>query len=294
MTDRERYRRTDRTQDVGFVFGALAATHLPGPVLVRLLGQLHLTESAARNTLAKMVRQRVLVSEPVGRRCVYSLPPAVLEKYRQVQGVAEPQPWSGRYFTVIHGVPESARWYRDRLQYTAAYFGFGALRPGVLIGTRDRAAALLEHLGGVPEGAVVHHAQLVPAFLAEARRMAADAWDLDALATRYAHVIERIETAERTHPRLPDGHEARWDVFRAWNRLYREVTDLQIADPHVPGALLPRSWPRADHGARLRALNMRWGPGLTAFLREDATSHDPAGLCRYEDWYTHLGEEDAS
>lgn len=273
MTERERYRRTDRTQDVVFVFGALSATHLPGPPLVRILGELGLNESAARNTLTKMVRQRALVAEPAGRLRVYSLPTGVQEKYRQIEGTAPSDPWAGEFSAIIHRVPESERWFRDRLQYFAPYFGYGMLRPGVLVAARDRAAELIGHLEQAPDGVDMHACALRPSSAAECRAMAASAWDLAGIARQYAQVGRQITGALRDHPSVPDDDAGRWDAFRTWNDVYRGVIELQMRDPHLPSELLPPSWPRGDYMAGLGELNGRWGPTLQAFLREQVSAH---------------------
>lgn len=282
MTERERYRRTDRTMDVGFVFGALAAIQLPGPMLVRLLTELHMTESAARNTLAKMVRQGVLVAEPVGRMRRYALSASTLLRYRQVQGAAGPASWEGSFAAVIHQVPESARWFRDRLLYYAAYHGYGTLRPGVLIAVHDRAEHLYERLGPCPEGARLHRTRLQPEDLAEARHMAAEAWDLEQLTAEHHRVLAVIEDRLHREEDLPETDEGWWEAFRTWNRLYRDVYGVQLQDPNLPGALLPARWPGVDHRARLAALNRVWGPPLSTFLRRQGTPEVRA-LARYEE-----------
>lgn len=275
MTDRERYRRTDRTQDVIFVFGALSAEHVPGPALVRILEGMGMSESVARNTLTKMVRQRALLAEPSGRMRIYSMPPGVETKYRQIAGSDGPTPWSGEFSSVIYRAPESVRWYRDRLQYTAPYFGYGMLRPGVLVSAHDRATDLLARLGEAPQEVATHVCALRPTDLAEARRITASTWDLHEISAQYAQVSARIERRIREWPNIPDGVDTTWRLFREWNDVYREVIELQMQDPHLPAELLPSAWPRADHMERLGELNRLWGPRLQAFVRAQAEEAAP-------------------
>lgn len=280
MTDRERYRRTDRTQDVGFCFGALSATHLPGPALVLLLGELGLTPSAARNTLAKMVRQHALVSEPIGRSSLYSFSPETLKKYRQIEGTERPPAWSGEFRTVVYHTPERSRWFRDRLRYFAEFCGLGMLRPGVLIGVRDARDVIGHLLTDVPADVWIHHGALRPDSIDDARIIVGRAFDLAAL----RRDDERIRTAvarELRHPGVPDDDQGRWDLFRRWNRLYRDVTEFHMRDPHLPPEILPVDWSANDHMAALDTLNASWGPPLADFLQAQVARVVPAGHARY-------------
>lgn len=267
MTDQGCYPRTDRTQDVGFVFGALCATHLPGPMLIEILRHLHLTESAARNTLAKMVRQGALVTQPLRRVRRYSLSPSVLMRFVDVKSAGSVPAWSGEFRAVVHSVPGTERRFRDRLQYLAVHHGFGTLRAGVLISVHDRTAELLERLGEVPATVTLHRAGLVPDDLGQARRMAARAWDLEQLAATYRTVRHEVDARLEGPLEVPAHDEGRWDLFRAWNRLYRSVTRVRIQDPHLTPELLPTAWPATDLGERLERINAVWGLGMAPFLR---------------------------
>lgn len=280
MTDHERYRRTDRMQDVGFVFGALGAQSLPGPVLVQMLGHLHLGESAVRSTLSRMVRTGALTGEPAGRVVVYSLTATVMEKFHQVDGTAPVPAWGGEFAALIHRVPEAVRWYRDRLQYVSAYFGYGMLRPGVLIAARDRSAELLARLPEAPGGVDIHRVALRPEGIAGARSMVVEAWDLGQLTARYRRLETLLREALCEVRAIPADDQGRWSAFRTWNRIYREVIELQVADPHLPEELLPADWPRPRCRALLARLDARWAPSLTAFLREQAAARD-GGLAQY-------------
>ncbi|WP_152354150.1 hypothetical protein [Brachybacterium subflavum] len=302
MTDLERYRRTDRAQDVGFVFGALTAASLPGPGLLRLLGRLHMTESAARSTLAKMVRMGRLDVERHGRVGVYSLGAPLARRYRQIEGTATLPAWSGDFHGIVHQVPESARWFRDRLTYYADFHGFGTLRPGVLISVRAEADTVLGQLGEAPEGAVLHRVLITPGSVEEARGMAGATWDLAEVARRAEDLTSRIRelrgSVELEHRPGAEGREgcegrefrrddpsadeARlWDVFGRWNALYQQVMRVVLADPHLPVELLPPRWPVGAMFDELDRLNARWGPTLQPFLRAQVEQAAP-GLARYE------------
>jgi DNA-binding transcriptional regulator PaaX len=301
VTDLEHYRRTDRAQDVGFVFGALSAVQLPGPGLLRLLGHLHMTESAARSTLAKMVRLGRLDVERHGRVGVYSLGAPLARRYRQIEGTAEPPAWSGGFHGLLHHVPESARWFRDRLVYYAGFHGFGTLRPGVLISARPDAGTVLDQLGEVPAGAFVHRVRVTPESLEEARHMARTAWDLAGIARRAEDLTARIRAVRgsgeiesalgaggeglgprgKPRPEPPADETRLWEAFRQWNALYEQVVRVVMIDPHLPAELLPQRWPVSTLFTELNGLNARWGPVLQPMLRAQVEQAAP-GLARYE------------
>ncbi|WP_165831688.1 PaaX family transcriptional regulator C-terminal domain-containing protein [Brachybacterium endophyticum] len=280
MTDLERYRRTDRAQDVGFVFAAVGATHLPGPALVRMLTHLHMTESAARNTLAKMVRLQRLDVEACGRISVYSLGEVLARRFRQVEGAAPPTPWDGGFDTLVHQVPEGARWFRDRLVYYARFHGYGTLRPGVLIGVHPDVDLALGQVGEPPTGAVLHRARMIPASLEEARDMASRAWELGTIARTYETLGAQVDRQFSGGPPPADA-AGLWSTFEAWARLYQQVTSAVIRDPHLPHELLPASWPARRFFTRLDRLNRDWGPPLQSFLRAQV-EESAGGLARYE------------
>lgn len=258
MTDLERYRRTDRAQDVAFVFGALAAARLPGPGLLRLLERLHMTESSARSTLAKMVRMGRLDVERRGRLGLYSLGAPLAHRCRQIEGTAARPAWSGSFHGLLHQVPESARWFRDRLSYYADFHGFGTLRPGVLISARAGADTVLEQLGEVPAGAFVHRVLITPESLEEARDMAGPAWDLAAVAHRGEDLTSCIRELRDGVEESAD-EQSLSDGFVQWNALYQQVMRVVLADPHLPAELLPQRWPIGAMFAELNRLNTRRG-----------------------------------
>lgn len=277
MTDHPRYRVTERSLDVGFTFGALSASALTGPVLVRLLAELQITESAARNLLVKMVRMRALSAERVGRTTVYRLAAQPARKYQQVEGTAGPPRWEGAFSCIVYDIPERERSFRDRLRHLAAFNGYAALRPGVLIAPREHVEDFHEVLLNGPPGTRIHVARLEPEDLGQARVIAAEAWDLPGLATRYTALIRAIAAEHAAGPG-EDVEADPWPVFRRLARLYRQVLTLQIDDPDLPPELLTDDWPRENYWAMLSALNAHWGPRMQPAVRAVAAGLDPHGL----------------
>lgn len=284
----ERYRRTPRSMDVGFVFGALGADELAGTVLVRMLAPLGLGESATRNLLTRMVARGSLEVRRSGRLAGYRLSPGVLSRYREIEGTDVVAPWSGRFHAIVYDIGERHRSLRDRFRYLYAYAGYGVLRSGLLIAPVDRRDRVGSQLPELPRGCVAFACDVVPTDPAEARRMAATAWDLDDVSRRYREAAALL--AQSQHRSFDDP----WAGLAELRSLYQQLYGVQLADPRLPPELLPTDWPAAHFGDLREELNRAWGPQLQPRLRAEARGLDPAGLCRFYDspWTSGGGRVD--
>lgn len=260
--------------DVPFLFGALGANAVTGPVLVRMLDGLGVRESAARNLLVRMCDMGFLDVERHGRVAVYRINSESRPRYHQVEGTEEDPAWGGSFHTVVYDIPERFRRLRDRLHHTAHQAGYGQLRPGVLITVGDRWSRLRLAPTDFPAGTWCHRGRLVPRDLTEARTMTARAFDLPDLADRY-------ETALAACERAPRPAEPSWEALVAWRALYSDFFTAQIADPNLPESLLPAGWPAGRFRAAQLAVNERIGNVVQPFLRDRAAEVDPHTLCEY-------------
>ncbi|WGW11384.1 PaaX family transcriptional regulator C-terminal domain-containing protein [Saxibacter everestensis] len=280
MSQGMRYRYTRNSINVAFVFGALGASVLTGPVLIRMLRGLYIGESAARNILTKMRNMQTLDVSKTGRTPVYRLGHGLTEKYREIEGTAGRVAWDGSFHSLIYDIPERQRAFRDRFRYLAQYTGYGLIRPGVMICPEDRLHRVAHFLRERPAGTNLFTARLDVHSLREARRMASVAWDLEPLAAGYRETLGTIRRAR------DDGFKAGadngyWEGFVRWNRLYQELLTLQLADPELPEELLPMDWPRSRFSESLHQLNSSWGPKIQPFLRTVAAQMDPAENCKF-------------
>ncbi len=280
--DHPRYRATENGLTVGFLFKALSASELSGPVLIGLLGGLGLQQSAARNALTRMVRVNALEARRVGRTGLFRLashPPA---KPRQMDCTLPEDPWDGTFRCLIYDIPERERNFRDRFRYLASVDSYGQLRPGVMISPRAHSSWIGEVIAQRPRGTRIHQTELKPVDLAEARRMALATWELPQLRRRYQTVIATMEAA--LDEDLTEGQgspEWLWRHLDRWRRIDSEVVRLESEDPDLPQALLPAQWPARRFRDRADRLRRSWGLHLIPRLRELASSLDHAGLCEY-------------
>lgn len=275
----ERYRYTNTQGNVAFIFGALSASALPGPVLVRMLQRLHTTESAARNSLASMRNQGRLEGERHGRVVVYRLGEGVVQKYQDIEGTSGPAPWTGTFHSLIHDIPERHRGFRDKFRYMAEYAGFGLVRPGVLISADDRFGRVEHEITAPPDGSTFFRTTITPPDLAEARRFAQAAWDLDTLAHNYRTVIGLLQQTRDRPAEAPI--DDCWHWLDQWHQLYGQILGVQMSDPGLPTELLPSRWPHTTYFEALTEVNTLIGPKLQPILRAEADQLDPGGHCAY-------------
>jgi phenylacetic acid degradation operon negative regulatory protein len=256
---------TPRMGLVYFAFGTAqvsAGEFLAGPILLRLLADLGLSESAARSLLLRMRQDGLLSSERDGRTARYRLAPAVYAAQarleRQLRG--HRPAWAGSFHGVLYEVPERSRAYRDRLRRTAHLLGYAKLRPGLLIAATDRSQELRSLLPDQPTGSHVLWTQIILE-TDDSRRVAADLWELDRLADRYRAVLAQTwESIDREH--LAHSEHS----FGAYAAATLPLFETAASDPGLPAALLPPNWPGDAVGAAIGKALQVFGPMISQYV----------------------------
>lgn len=220
--------------------------------LVATMAGCGVDERNARQALARVAADGLLVRRPHGRRVWWELSPAgkdLLETgaERIYSFGARADAWDGRWLVVICSVPDNVT--RARLRTRLAFLGFGFLPGGIAISPhveREPATAdVLKRLG--LEGAILLRAE------ADDIEPLERAWDLDALAAAYRSFLAR------KWPREP---------LAALVMLVDEWRRFPSLDPELPAALLPRQWP--GRAARSRFHERRAALSPAAQARFDA------------------------
>jgi len=252
--------------------GVPPADALSGSVLIRLLGDLGVSESAARSTILRMRRVGLLSTVRTGRTAAYAPSPAVIAGHerRRNQFVAEGPAWDGSFHALLVGVPEQHRSFRDELRRMAAMAGYRTLRAGLLIAPSDRSSEFAATLARRPSQAsiVAARLQLGPD---DTRRVASELWALDELAERYRALIVAARAASdaaRHHP--PSDADAVQALAAATLPIYVAILD----DPGLPADLLPTGWPGPDLSSALGETLRAFGPSIADYLRR-LRGHQP-------------------
>ncbi len=256
----------------GLILFALGAARvppqppLPGPALIALLGDLGLSESAARSAILRMRRGGWLVSRRTGRTVAYAPSASTLAGHRRRENalVELERPGDGAFHALLVSVPERRRAYRDELRRAAHLAGYRTLRAGLLVAPGDRRPELGDLLDRVPPGAsvVAGRLQLAPA---DSRRLAGQLWALPDLADRLRAVAAAARGA--TAAALVE-HPEGADAFRALAAALLPVYETIADDPGLPTELLPPGWPAAEVGAALGAGLRVLGPPVSVHIDE--------------------------
>jgi phenylacetic acid degradation operon negative regulatory protein len=199
---------------------------------IDVLGRLGVEEKASRQALMRTGADGLLVAERQGRRTLWRLTEAaerfLTEGAKRIYGFQASQPeWDGRWLIVLARLPETERAARHLLRSRLTWAGFGSPAPGVWISTHADRAPEAERVLGEAGGQI---------FLAEHHgggplsMMVRQAWDLDAVETRYEDFL-----AEVAHPPSSDPVVRMVQLVHAWRR-------FPLIDPALPAELLPARW----------------------------------------------------
>lgn len=236
---------------VPYIFGVCRASALPGPVLVALLGDLGLTQSAAKALVHRVAGYGLLDLTRHGRVGVYRLAGQLRANFEQLRGAGASADWDGRFHVLVYDVPESRRALREAFLSAAARFGYRQLRPGVVVALRDASAGL---------GDLLSAAAAVTGWLdvdaSASTRLIEHAWDLPALAGRYGDVISRLDAIKT----------AEADPLVAFRSLYEassEAYQLLGEEGSLPRVALPEDWPAGRLGEALGRVLALLGPAAT-------------------------------
>lgn len=228
--------------------------------IVELLESAGVGASATRATLNRMVKRGLLRRAASGRQAYFGLTEfgrrtvSAGRERAQVDDVVDRR-WDGRWTLVSFSLPEDAQRERHELRSRLAWAGFGMVQSGLWAAPHevDVTALLdgLDVLGGVN---AFRGEALAPT---EEARLVAAAYDVDALAARYAEFLARWGPVAAELDQLPDPLVARVVLSSDWLLVLRD-------DPRLPVRFLPEPWPgltaRDLHHAlesRLRAPSVR-------------------------------------
>ncbi len=218
--------------------------------VVTALGRLCIGEHATRTALSRMGRRGLLRTVRRGRQAFLALTEhgteVLRDGQRKLDGDIVDQHWDGRWTLLSFSVPESRRADRHALRTRLGWFGFGPLRSGLWVSTSaaDVSATLAEL--DLLDRAEVFRAE---AFRwTDPARIAAEAWDLPAIAAGYSDFLVR----------WADGAFEQLDELSRRVLLGAEWLQLIRRDPVLPAVLLPEGWPGTRAMERFRALRGGW------------------------------------
>ncbi len=243
--------------------------------LVTLLGELGFSAGAARVALTRLTRRDLLARVRDGRlvhyRTTARASSLLAEGDRRIFSLGQDLRPAEAWTVLWNAIPEDRRVERVRLARRLRFLGFGSLQDGTWISPHDREEELRPLLDEL--GVARHVAVLLgrPAASLDFDPLAARAWDLDELATRYRAFVGAFARYSRAGRGRLDEREA----FLVRTRLVHAFRDFALLDPGLPEEVVPTD------GYRARAVSLfhELYPSLAARAQShfDATTAPPPG-----------------
>lgn len=223
--------------------------------LVEGLGALGVEEKAARQALARVAADGLLLSTRHGRRVRWQLTDEGHEfltngRDRIYTFLRTKRPWDGRWLVLSVGVPETQRQLRHRLRTRLSWMGMGSPAPGLWVipdaSRQSEVVGVVRHLGLGDRT----FAWVGPyAGAADERHLIASAWDLDEVATLYHAFLDHFSGLEVSTDT---------EAFVTQVRLIHEWRQFPFVDPALPAELLDRDWPGLPAAAVFHDRRDKW------------------------------------
>jgi phenylacetic acid degradation operon negative regulatory protein len=232
--------------------------------LVGALVSVGYTQQAARQALARSVRDGWLETSRHGRRARVSLSPPTADLLRtgarRIYSFGSPREWDGRWLVLVLRVPEERREVRHQLRTQLAWAGLGSMGAGVWLTPHvERETELGEVIREAPAAEATSFVASLGSLGGAPAVVAATAWDLDSVRGAYEAFIDDFAAIR------PSGAEA---FFRMQTLLVHAWRKFPFLDPDLPAELLPDGWPRRRAYELFTGRHSRWQGEARAYFEE--------------------------
>ncbi len=226
--------------------------------VIQLLQPLGVNERLVRTAVYRLVKEKWLESEALGRKTDYMLTPSGYQRFddasRQIYAADIPG-WDRRWRLILI-VGELENRVREQLRAALFWHGFGETATGSFVHPTADLENVMASL--VSEGLGQVLALLLPLVAVNSRveQCATDsdlvqkAWNLDALALSYEGFLQKYEPIRDALVTCGQEDLTEENAFLIRTLLIHDVRRLLLRDPKLPESLLPASWP----GSRARYL----------------------------------------
>ncbi|HUA71182.1 MAG TPA: PaaX family transcriptional regulator C-terminal domain-containing protein [Solirubrobacteraceae bacterium] len=238
--------------------------------LVAALVSVGYTQHAARQALARSVRDGWLETSRHGRRARVSLSSGTAELLRtgarRIYSFGAPWEWDGRWLVLVLRVPEARREVRHQVRTRLAWAGLGSMGGGVWLTPHvEREAELREVLLAAPAAEATSFVASLGA-LGRAEDVVAAAWDLDEVRSAYEVFIADFAAIRPSSPEA--SFRLQTLLVHAWRR-------FPFLDPDLPGELLPAAWPRRRAHELFTGRHERWQPAARSYFESLEAGRSP-------------------
>jgi phenylacetic acid degradation operon negative regulatory protein len=222
--------------------------------LIRLLGNLDLSEQSVRSAVFRMCRTGLLEVRHEKSKSYYSLTKdglALLEEGERRIFESKTSNWDGNWSVVVYSIPEVKRNARDLLRQRLTWMGYGPLTTATWISPRDMTE-------GIEKLAVrLKIQEYVQTFcgknigFSDPKSVISHCWNLKRIHKAYADFIATHRAKLEDHLALAQKGE---DIepsqcFSGRFELIHQYRRLPYFDPNLPEELLPKNWLRSQASA---------------------------------------------
>ncbi|GAB3586586.1 PaaX family transcriptional regulator [Calidifontibacter terrae] len=227
----------------------------PISTLIQLNSTLDIAAAATRTAVSRMVREGWLTAQEQDGLRGYAATPRARHRLGSAghRIYAEPLTWDETWHVVV--VEHSAdRSVRARTKASMRYLGYAPLAVDTWVAAR-RSDDLIETLGpGFREFGA--------RFGGDPRSLAADLWDLPALAVEHQRFLAWLTDLTNDAAAVVSDR----DAYAVRARVVHEWRKFLFTDPGLPQAALPQDWPGRASADRFRAVAADLRPGAAAYV----------------------------
>jgi phenylacetic acid degradation operon negative regulatory protein len=226
--------------------------------LIELVAPMGATDRLVRTSVFRLVQEGWLVASREGRRSSYALEDSARPRFERANRRIYAPPgldWDGRWTMLLapNGSIDAAL--RAQVRKELEWEGFAMLAPGLLAhpaADADSVAEVLRRVDAAGKVFVVRAAELEGVGARPLGELVTEGWDLSAVMEGYRRFIADFTPllAVLASGAAPEPQAA----FVMRSLLIHAYRRLQLHDPMLPLALLPRPWPGSDAYALARAI----------------------------------------
>ena len=228
--------------------------------VIQLLQPLGVNERLVRTAVYRLVKEKWLESEALGRKTDYMLTASGHQRFdeasRQIYAADIPG-WDRRWRLILI-VGELDTRLREQLRKALFWHGFGETTTGSFVHPTADLEKVMESLVSEGLNQVLVHLMPMVAVNSRAEHCATDvdmvqkAWNLDGLASSYEGFVHEYEPIRDALATCGQDDLSEENAFLVRTLLIHDVRRLLLRDPQLPESLLPATWPgnRARHLCR--------------------------------------------
>lgn len=223
--------------------------------MVRVLGDLGVSEDGARAALNRLAQRDLIVRTRRGRRVFYALTPRsealLAEGDQRIFNFGRTTEDIARWTVLWHSLPDDLRSERTALSRRLRFLGFGLMQDATWLAPHDREQEVVNLLQGL---GVAEHACVLVGRLADGldgTAVLGEAWNLDEVHRGYERFVAEFGPFEgKTRQRDMDDREA----FVVLTKATHQFRQFPLLDPELPDALMPTPAVRPHAIATFHAL----------------------------------------